>query len=944
MRRQHLAIFSGLIFLICICFVPMAFAQLTTQTGANIGFMENNPPNFTGWTARTGSYTNSNETTPSWGWNKTWSQPEKACDISYGGDSIFLFKINTNLTETDEHAPLLKKIPTDLGFTRSVRLGNTQSGGTCSELSYTMLVTGENCLVTFCYAMVLVAPHPNQHYVNPTFQVEITDDANSRVNDCCFFENCGNTTSSNITQSNLPAGWHLGSSGGYDQWIYCDWNQIAVNLVEYIGTTIKLKVRVSGCAYSAHGGYGYFVAKVGAPSISLSGCAGTGDTVTLAEAPVGYDTYEWFTNDAMYETPFQDDLDSWYESGTIVGTDRILGVTNAMMGDAVSKTFAVRLVSPTQHVSWKSGSQVAPACVTYIPATVNDMRPKFDQMRINRYIPTDPESEVDEVGFRFADVERRNDNYPLDWQMFDFGDGDSLEFKLDADNHWIVDSTVTTLADNHCRITRNSTNDFDIIYHTYQTGNYVMTRYAHSIPTDTTDTLECLKYDTLNIIVPIRPALQLTSVDTVCYGGAVDVFATSPGDIDAATYTYRWWYGNQDVNTEEPFFVGSTLHIDALTEDLLVHVQALTPDGFYNFRWDSVKVQQYPGIKIEGDTMICLGQQVHLTATDTTDGNLGLKWTYQHPTATSSTGDTENPMIFEQPIQNDTTIYIWGESTNHCFAFDSTRIVVVIPKVSANKVEMCVDDKVILTGSGAAEFAWTSNPLDASIGADSLRGQNPIEVSPDTTTVYTMIGFGQNGCQATTNITIKVVPDPVIKIAFSPEFVDVDEPTLMLMDSSDYAASSSWIFSDGNTAEGMTVTQEFKDLSVEEIGIHLISSNYLGCSSEGDTTVPVVLFSVWVPTGFTPDGDGMNDYFFFLTQNNLKNVTFEIFDRWGTRMYSYKTKEYEYTGEGDVALYGWDGKHNKEYVQNGTYIWRLTYQREGSTRVYDRTGSVAVVK
>lgn len=257
---------------------------------------------------------------------------------------------------------------------------------------------------------------------------------------------------------------------------------------------------------------------------------------------------------------------------------------------------------------------------------------------------------------------------------------------------------------------------------------------------------------------------------------------------------------------------------------------------------------------------------------------------------------------------------------------------------------MCVDDKVILTGSGAAEFAWTSNPLDASIGADSLRGQNPIEVSPDTTTVYTMIGFGQNGCQATTNITIKVVPDPVIKIAFSPEFVDVDEPTLMLMDSSDYAASSSWIFSDGNTAEGMTVTQEFKDLSVEEIGIHLISSNYLGCSSEGDTTVPVVLFSVWVPTGFTPDGDGMNDYFFFLTQNNLKNVTFEIFDRWGTRMYSYKTKEYEYTGEGDVALYGWDGKHNKEYVQNGTYIWRLTYQREGSTRVYDRTGSVAVVK
>jgi uncharacterized protein (DUF2249 family) len=36
---------------------------------------------------------------------------------------------------------------------------------------------------------------------------------------------------------------------------------------------------------------------------------------------------------------------------------------------------------------------------------------------------------------------------------------------------------------------------------------------------------------------------------------------------------------------------------------------------------------------------------------------------------------------------------------------------------------------------------------------------------------------------------------------------------------------------------------------------------------------------------------------------------------------------------------GWDGKYKGKYVENGTYVWRLTYKRAGNTRVYDKSGN-----
>ena len=79
--------------------------------------------------------------------------------------------------------------------------------------------------------------------------------------------------------------------------------------------------------------------------------------------------------------------------------------------------------------------------------------------------------------------------------------------------------------------------------------------------------------------------------------------------------------------------------------------------------------------------------------------------------------------------------------------------------------------------------------------------------------------------------------------------------------------------------------------------------------------------------------------------NNLEDVKLEIFNRQGTKLYSFYEASMNCGLLSDmVNTLGWDGKYNGEYVPQGTYVYRLSYRRAGNTKVYDKTGTINVVR
>ncbi len=113
-----------------------------------------------------------------------------------------------------------------------------------------------------------------------------------------------------------------------------------------------------------------------------------------------------------------------------------------------------------------------------------------------------------------------------------------------------------------------------------------------------------------------------------------------------------------------------------------------------------------------------------------------------------------------------------------------------------------------------------------------------------------------------------------------------------------------------------------------------VAGNTTGCTATATAIVVVDLPSkLTVPNIFTPNGDGVND-FFIVQSTNITEIDCIIFDRWGVKMYDVKSNT------GNIS---WDGKtlFGKD-VPAGTYFYLInadgkdgaTYKQNGSFSLY----------
>ncbi len=106
-----------------------------------------------------------------------------------------------------------------------------------------------------------------------------------------------------------------------------------------------------------------------------------------------------------------------------------------------------------------------------------------------------------------------------------------------------------------------------------------------------------------------------------------------------------------------------------------------------------------------------------------------------------------------------------------------------------------------------------------------------------------------------------------------------------------------------------------------------------GCSRTESVRVTVDRNrNVYIPTGFSPNGDGANDDFAIYTGVGVDAIThFAIYDRWGRQVYAPETVDLNSLGEGT----GWNGKFKGRELPAGVYAYVAEIQfRDGRTQIY----------
>ncbi len=162
------------------------------------------------------------------------------------------------------------------------------------------------------------------------------------------------------------------------------------------------------------------------------------------------------------------------------------------------------------------------------------------------------------------------------------------------------------------------------------------------------------------------------------------------------------------------------------------------------------------------------------------------------------------------------------------------------------------------------------------------------------------------------------LPDFTVKAAFASADTLCPSDTLHFTDlSSSSATAWKWDFGNGiNSRLKIPTAQFYPTINARKnYLISLIAYNNLQCT---DTTYKyiTVLATCFkaVPSAFTPNGDGLNDYLYPLNAFNADNMVFRVYNRYGQAIFESKswTKK-------------WDGRVNSVMQPSGTYVWTFSY-------------------
>lgn len=114
----------------------------------------------------------------------------------------------------------------------------------------------------------------------------------------------------------------------------------------------------------------------------------------------------------------------------------------------------------------------------------------------------------------------------------------------------------------------------------------------------------------------------------------------------------------------------------------------------------------------------------------------------------------------------------------------------------------------------------------------------------------------------------------------------------------------------------------------------LAYNNTLGCADSISKTVTVLDHCfIAVPTGFTPNNDGLNDYFWPHNAIKAENYDFKVFNRWGQLIFHSRNWKEK-----------WDGKINGVLQGTGVFVWMLSYTHKDTRKPVFQKGTVTLIR
>jgi len=444
------------------------------------------------------------------------------------------------------------------------------------------------------------------------------------------------------------------------------------------------------------------------------------------------------------------------------------------------------------------------------------------------------------------------------------------------------DSLVLTSSTGNFVIWSNGLENFDEILVT-ESGSYFVTLVNGNCPA-TSDTI------VVTVIPKPEAVINFSGNTTVCEGTCIDLSTTSSSS------------GIQWTNPDGSTSTGpSTTACDDGT-----YLLTITENGCSAS--DSVNVTVVPQpvapiIILDGPAVVCANEFTTLTSSYAT----GNQWFLGPDPIAGATGNS----ISVSEAGSYTVVYT---NTLGCISTSAAQVIIVKPLsplaiTASSDTVLCGNNPEsvdLLASGGFITYTWNTTETTQGITINSAN-------------TYTVTGINQDGCESQASITFINAPAFDLTLT-SPVYFDNYNVTIK--GESDGSIDLS-VNPSGNYAYSWSSGQTTEDLSNIPAGTYTVTvTDEFGCPQTGSIEVKEP-DDIKLPNGFTPNGDGYNDFYVIKGIQGFTECQVDIFNRWGNLVYSKKG----YTND-------WNGLSNDgNELPDGTYFIVVDLNKEGKENV-----------
>ena len=406
----------------------------------------------------------------------------------------------------------------------------------------------------------------------------------------------------------------------------------------------------------------------------------------------------------------------------------------------------------------------------------------------------------------------------------------------------------------------------------------------------------CTYTEQVTVVIPPNPIVQVDPAQTICEGDNVDISASSV----SPNMTYTWSPGTQ---------TGATINVSPSVTTTYSVVGEDENGCIANTETIVVTVNPLPVITFEGVPEIC-------------EGTAGLIKVLSSISQTSFLWTSNNLTLATITVVPDTTTTyeVTATSPLGCISTAEFKLTVLDKlaiEIDGNTV-FCEGDQNSLQANAnltGTDFLWLPrnemgailNTTISDTGWVYLEGTHPV------------CGFQEDSIQ--------------LVLGEKPSVSLPDSISVCLGDETNLVAESSIPNSDFTWLPGNLSGASQMILPIES-NYYYVQANAAGCLSDLDSIFISInpICDVEVPNVFTPNSDGINDFFKLISFEGIQQLECVIVNRWGNVVREFNTPDFK-----------WDGTDkNGDAVADGTFFYILKAKTITGEEV-EKTGFVQVI-